>query len=157
MYSFIFVLVSAAKPGPWKELATDYLTRLKPYAKCKIVELPQASFASEQQRLKVQAQEADLIRKSISNGTFTVMCDEKGKSFTSTQFATQLRMWSEQETRNITFVMGGPLGLHPDLLAEAGVKLALSAFTFPHDLARVVLLEQVYRAMTILQHKTYHY
>lgn len=157
MYSFTFILISAAKPGPWKELAEEYLARLKPYAKCKLVELPQVSFSSEAQRLKVQAQEAEIIRKSISTDSFTVMCDERGKSFTSTQFAQQLRTWSEQETRNITFIMGGPLGLHPDLLAKADAKLALSAFTFPHDLARVVLVEQIYRAMTILHKKTYHY
>lgn len=157
MFSFTLIVISASKPGPWKDLAAEYLVRLSPYAKCKLIEIPQAVFSSAAERLKVQAQEAEALSRSISRDSFTVACDEGGKSFTSAQFAQQLNMWSEQETRNITFLLGGPLGLQPEFMQTAQAKLALSAFTFPHDLARVVLLEQLYRAMTILQHKTYHY
>ncbi|MEK7539832.1 MAG: 23S rRNA (pseudouridine(1915)-N(3))-methyltransferase RlmH [Patescibacteria group bacterium] len=157
MYSFTLLVVSASKPGPWKDLAQEYQTRLTPYAKCKLIEIPQAVFSSAAERQKVQAQEAEVLRKSISKGAYTVACDERGKFFTSTQFAQQLKTWSEQETRNITFLLGGPLGLQPALVQTVQAKLALSSFTFPHDLARVVLLEQLYRAMTILKGKTYHY
>lgn len=157
MYSFTIILISAGKPGSWQDLTQEYLTRLTPYAKCKVIELPQASFSSEQQRQKVQAQEAEAMRRSISKGSYTVACDEHGKKATSPQFAQQLKTWSEQETKNITFLLGGPLGVQPELRHSTQFQLALSSLTFPHDLARVVLLEQLYRAMTILIGKTYHY
>lgn len=157
MYSLTFIIVSAAKRGPWQELSQDYLKRLSPYAKCKVVAIPHMSFSSEAQREKVQAQEAGAIRRSISPGSFVIVCDEHGKTFTSTQFATQLTTWSEQETRNLTFILGGPLGLDPSLKKISNASLALSSFTLAHDLAAVTLLEQVYRSMTIITRKTYHY
>lgn len=157
MYSFTFIMVSAAKRGPWQDLSQDYLKRLSPYAKCQVASVPHVAFSSAAQREKVQAQEAEAVRKSISSNNFIILCDEHGKTFTSTQFAKQLTTWSEHHTRHLTFVLGGPLGLHASLKPLANATLALSPLTFPHDLAQVILLEQVYRAMTIQSGKTYHY
>lgn len=157
MFSFHFITVSSAKLGPWFDLTQDYLKRLSPYAKIKWIQVPHVSFSSPAERTKVQAQEADRIRKSISTGSYLIACDEQGQHFTSQAFAGQLTRWSEQERRLLTLVLGGPLGLDPSLLQAANQKLALSTFTLPHDLAQLVLAEQIYRAMTVVHKKVYHY
>jgi len=105
----------------------------------------------------VQRVEAEKIKKVISENAVMVACDETGREFTSQQFADQLTAWLENSQRELTFVIGGPLGLDSELVQSYDHQLALSKMTLPHDEARVFLLEQLYRAMTIQHNKTYHY
>jgi len=152
------VTVSKLKAGPWKDLADEYLKRLKPYAKLEVVEVAETKFRSESERDKVQKAEADKIEKAIPKNAFRICLDERGSELTSQSFAVRLDEWSHSGQLELCFVIGGPLGLHPRVCsAETDFNLALSKFTFPHDQARVVLLEQIYRAITILNNKTYHY
>lgn len=157
MFSFQLISVSATTSGPYRELQAEYAKRLQPFAKLARLDVPHVAFSSTAERERVQVKEAERLRKSIFTGSLVVALDETGKHFTSEQFAQQLLKWSEQETRTISFVLGGPLGLDPQLKKEAHAILSLSTLTFPHDLAQVVLLEQLYRALTILRKKTYHY
>lgn len=158
MVKIKIITVSKLKSGPWKELADEYLKRLKPYAKVEVVEVAETKFRSKADRDKVQQAEADKIEKAIPKDAFRICLDERGQEITSQSFAARLDEWSHSGQLELCFVIGGPLGLHPRLCStETDVTLALSKMTLPHDEARVVLLEQIYRAITILKNKTYHY
>ncbi|MBU0531193.1 23S rRNA (pseudouridine(1915)-N(3))-methyltransferase RlmH [Patescibacteria group bacterium] len=158
MIKITIITVSKLKSGAWKELADEYLKRLKPYAKVEVIEVAETKFKSEADRNKVQKSEADRIEKAIPKDAFRICLDERGSELTSQSFAARLDEWSMNGQLELAFVIGGPLGLHPRVCStDTDVTLALSKFTLPHDEARVVLLEQIYRAFTILKNKTYHY
>jgi len=158
MLKIKLIVVSELKSGPWKELADEYLKRLKPYAKVEIVEVAETKFKNESEREKVQKAEAAKLVKAIPKNAFKICMDERGQHMSSQSFAARLDEWSNQGQTELAFVIGGPLGLHKNVCsADTDVTLALSKFTMPHDEARVVLLEQIYRAITILKNKTYHY
>lgn len=158
MLKIKIIAVSELKNSPWKELADEYLKRLRPYAKVEIVEVVETKFKNESEREKVQKDEAKKLEKAIPADAFKICMDERGQQMSSQSFAARLDEWSNQGQTEIAFVIGGPLGLHPNVCStNSDVTLALSKFTMPHDEARVVLLEQIYRAITILKGKTYHY
>lgn len=158
MLKITIVVVSKLKNGPWKDLANEYVKRLAPYARVKIVEVEQSRFNSPDERERVQKNEAILIEKAIPNDAFRICLDERGELMSSETFAARLADWSHEGQIEIAFAIGGPLGLHPQICSrDTDVSLSLSKMTLPHDEARVVLLEQIYRAMTILNKKTYHY
>ena len=100
--------------------------------------------------------EATSITKRIPSGAFIIALDKEGKRMTTETFSETLRREGEGG-REIVFLIGGPLGLDPELSSSAHVKLSLSEMTFTHGEARAVLFEQLYRAMTVLAGKTYHY
>jgi len=157
MFQFTIITVSHPSAGPWAELQQEYLKRLQAFARCHVQVVKQVKFSSPSEREQVQKQEVIAIQKFIPDHATIIACDECGKEYTSQKFSQQLETWSIQHTQPIVFVIGGPLGLHSSLLTQADAKLAFSQFTFPHDLAQVVLLEQLYRACTITTGKTYHY
>ena len=97
--------------------------------------------------------EEQVIKEIIKKNETMVTLDEKGHSFTSKQIATKLL---NSHNQNITFVIGGPSGLTPSLNSSASWQLSLSPLTFPHELARLLLIEQIYRAKTISQSGPYH-
>ncbi len=114
-------------------------------------------FHSYADRSKVLDQEMALIIDAVRDDGVLIVLDADGKDLDSAHFAAKLKDMSEQETRPLVFVVGGPLGLHDDLKSKADITLSLSSMTMPHELALLVLSEQIYRAMTILTNKTYHY
>ncbi|MEY2777177.1 MAG: rRNA ((1915)-N(3))-methyltransferase RlmH [Pseudomonadota bacterium] len=99
--------------------------------------------------------EASRIRQAVLPQSMLVVLDERGRSLTSVGLADQLRRW-QQSFSAVSFVIGGPDGLDPDLKAEAGFSLRLSDLTLAHGLARVLLAEQLYRAWSILAGHPYH-
>lgn len=157
MYHFTFITIGANKPGPHKELSDEYLKRLSSFATIEQVVLKAEPFQSENNRTRVLATEADRVRKALPKDTFSILLTEHGKTYDTPQFSTWIEKVAEHGARHIAFVIGGPLGVDESLVKELDANLSLSPLTFPHDLARVVLLEQLYRAMTIQKGKTYHY
>lgn len=99
--------------------------------------------------------EAKKIKASIPSNSFIIALDEKGNNFNSQQFAKQLAKIN-LEFNNIAFIIGGADGLHGELKQIANLTLQLSNLTFPHAMVRVILLEQIYRAITILDNHPYH-
>lgn len=156
MLNLTIIAVGKMTTKAWIEAENTYLTRLKPYAKLNFIEIPEEKFNDETERSTIQRKEAVKILAKVPRGATIVTLHEAGKGFTSPQLATWL---NEHSTRGeqIAFVLGGPLGLHADVLQAAALKLSLSPLTFPHQLARVVLDEQLYRAAMILAGKSYHY
>lgn len=137
MYRFHIVTVGSMKKGPLADLVSHYQTLLKPYA-------------------RVDATATKELR-TIDDGAFTVLLTEHGKEYDSPSFAKQVHTWSENETRTIQFVVAGPFGVEKEDAAKFDTTLSLAKLTFPHEVATMVLYEQLYRAMTILAGKTYHY
>ncbi len=102
-----------------------------------------------------KAAEAEALRPHIE-GAYLIACDEHGTARPSRAFAAEIARLRDDGTRRLTFVIGGADGLDPSLLAQAGGKLAFGPQTWPHALARAMLAEQVYRAVTILAGSPYH-
>jgi 23S rRNA (pseudouridine1915-N3)-methyltransferase len=101
------------------------------------------------------AAEAGRIRAALPDGCELVALDERGKSFTTTQFAKMMEGW-RQGGRDVAFVIGGADGLDAGLKKSAGLLLSLSSFTLPHQLVRVLLAEQLYRGAALLHNHPYH-
>jgi 23S rRNA (pseudouridine1915-N3)-methyltransferase len=104
---------------------------------------------------KVKEREGQRLADKLPDRAQTVMCDIKGRSFDSTQFAEFLQSAREQD-RDLAFLIGGAFGLASDLTSRSSVKLSLAPWTLPHELARLVLVEQIYRAGTIVRGEPYH-
>jgi len=156
MYQITIVAIGALKETFWKEAAAEYAKRLSPFAKVKIVEAGEAPFKSAGEAPAVVRVEAEALRKKIPADGFSIALVKEGRPFSSEEFAELLKREGEGG-RELVFIIGGPLGLDPDLAGKSHLKLSLSQLTFTHGEARAVLLEQLYRAMTILARKTYHY
>ena len=89
--------------------------------------------------------------------SYVVVLDEHGKQFSSIDFAHQFDQLTNQQINQITLILGGPLGLHNSIRQRANLLVSLSPLTFTHQMARVILLEQIYRAMMITNNRRYHY
>jgi 23S rRNA (pseudouridine1915-N3)-methyltransferase len=103
-----------------------------------------------------KAREADLLLAAVPKGAVLVAMDERGKSLSSRQFAETLEKWRDGGEQEVAFLIGGADGLDPALTAKARLSLSLSAMTWPHLLARVMLLEQLYRAWSLQTGHPYH-
>ena len=154
MFDITIVAVGKIKEKYFAEAINEYIKRLKPYANLKVVELVPVSF-NNTNRAKAKTEEGKKIAAYLekNNEKYIIILDEHGLDFTSHQFAKYL----QELNKPIVFVIGGALGLSQEVLDYADYTMALSQFTFPHELARLVLAEQIYRAATIVNNKTYHY
>ena len=105
----------------------------------------------------IRKREAEKISKAMPSGAFLAALDERGREFTSHEFAHFLNDRIESGIRETAFVFGGAMGLDESITEKADKVIAMSRWTFTHEMARLVLLEQIYRAFTIIKGKTYHY
>lgn len=153
MLDITLVTIGKIKDKSYLSLVSDYQKRSKPYLKLKIVELEALSF-SDKTKDKAKEFEAERIinylNKQKDNAAVYLLA-ERGEIYDSVAFANWLNKKSP-----LIFVLGGSLGFS-DTLYNSYPSLSLSPLTFPHELARVVMMEQLYRAATILQKKNYHY
>lgn len=157
MFKFTIIHVGKLKQGPHQELVDGYLKRLTPYAQVEMVEVKEERFSSPSDRERVLSTESERIANAVPAGARPIVLDADGREPDSEELATWIESISEQQTQRLVFILGGPLGLHDVVKRSADKTLSLSKQTYPHDLALVMLTEQLYRAMTILTGKTYHY
>lgn len=148
------VAVGRLKEPHWKAASAEYLKRLRPYANVEVIEVDGRDIGPDAARA-VAAEGADLLR-SVAAGSRVVALDPGGREMTSEELAAHLAELMVRGTSDVTFVIGGSAGLAGEVLARADERLALSRMTLPHQLARVVLLEQVYRAFRIMRNEPYH-
>ena len=139
-----------------REGEEDFLNRLKHYTDLQIGLVRPVRHAKSKSDEQILKEEADLILEKTGQSGFVVALDSRGKMFTSEQFASRILDWQNQGMREIIFVIGGPLGLHANVLNRADLVLSISKMTFTHDMIRLILLEQIYRAYTILKGEKYH-
>lgn len=142
----------------YADAAAEYLKRLTRYGKFEVIEhpdLPEPQNASDADRVRLMEKEGAALLKSIRQEDFvTALCID-AKQLSSTDFAAVLKRREMIRPRQV-FVIGGSLGLSKDVLRRADDTLSMSDMTFPHQLARVMLLEQIYRAQKILAGEKYH-
>jgi len=162
------IVLGKLKESYWREAEGEYLKRLQSFAKVKITELKEESFGEKDSIEIVKQKEAEKFKKVIPESSFVIVLDSKGKEFSSEEFSkiiTGQPLLSpplgngriEIESNDITFVIGGPLGLSVDILKMANLKLSFSKLTFTHQMIRVFLLEQIYRGFMIKENRKYHY
>lgn len=137
------------------ELEKLYLKRLSPFAKVKVVELPEVPYKSADQVEKAKIKEAEQIVKQLPDGALVILLEEKGVQRNSVDFAKFVERIGGIG-QELVFVIGSGIGLHPSLKEYANYTISLSLLTFPHNLARILLEEQIYRACTIISGKEYH-
>jgi len=145
--------VGRDRSGLYAPAVGEYASRLARCVRFELAEVPEARKLAGTPRAR-EEEGASLLAK-IPAREHVIALDERGDELTSVAFADRVRRWLEQG-RDVTLVIGGSDGLAPEVLERAQEKLALSRFTLAHRLARLVLVEQLYRAMTILRGEPYH-
>ena len=152
------IVVGKLKETYWREAENEYLKRLSAFTKINIIELKEESFTEKDPVETTKKKEAQKIFDELNKikDSYVIALEEKGKQFSSVNFSKQLTQWSEINN-TITLIIGGPLGLDPEIVKNANATLSLSPLTFTHQMTRVILLEQLYRAMMIGQNRKYHY
>ena len=155
MFKIRIIAVGKFKEKAYKELEAEFLKRLNPYAKIKIVELNESSYRKNPDLQKVKEEEAEKIIAQLPEGGIVILLEEKGTLRDSKTFADFLQRTGGLG-KELVFVIGSGIGLSPTLKPYANYSISLSPLTFPHNLARVILEEQIYRACTILAGKEYH-
>ena len=134
----------------------EYLKKCSRYAKMSVQYLKPAKTTDAAMARK---QESAVIRSALEKqpGVYTILLDERGVSMSSPRLSKHLEHLAVQGRNPIRFVTGGAFGVDPELREEVDMVLSLSDMVFPHELARVILLEQLYRAFTILRGESYHH
>jgi 23S rRNA (pseudouridine1915-N3)-methyltransferase len=156
MYKISVIAVGKLKEPFWKDAISEYAKRLKPYAKIEVVEVAETPFKSVHEAPAVMRSEAEALERRIPFGAYLIALDKEGRPMTTELFADIIQREGEGG-RDLAFLIGGPLGLDLQLVRKCQLRLSLSALTFTHGEARAILFEQLYRAVTILSGKTYHY
>ncbi len=138
---FRFVWIGKTKDKNWRALQEDYLSRLSHFVRCEIVEIKDAGKEIESKR----------ISENLNQKNFVCLLDVEGRSISSHKLAGEIEKWQNRGLKEIVFVIGGADGVSSEVVERADYSLSLSFLTLTHEMARVVLLEQLYRAYTIIK------
>ncbi len=153
------VAVGKIKEKSNKELINEYVKKLTSYVKIEIIEVDEALLsknASEADIESLKAKEAERILAQVSSNQYVVLLDLKGRNLSSVAFSDHLFKQYVYGKSDITFIIGGSHGVSQAVIDRADFMLKLSEMTFPHQLARLILIEQIYRAYKIHHNEPYH-
>lgn len=139
------------------KLQEEYQNRLKFYIPFEMLVIPELKNTKNLSISEQQEKEADLILKQLDNSDEVVLLDEKGKQFTSVGFSEFISKKMLASHKRMVFVVGGPYGFSERVYQRANGKVSLSSMTFSHQMIRLIFVEQLYRAMTILKGEPYHH
>jgi 23S rRNA (pseudouridine1915-N3)-methyltransferase len=154
----IQLLLSGKTRIPYiREGIEEYRRRLVHYADFQIRELPELKKSGTWPEKKVKEEEAKTILKSIDTRDFVVLLDERGQQLDSLAFAGLLEKQQYGSFPAMLFVIGGPYGFAQEVYSRANIELSLSKMTFSHQLVRLIFMEQLYRAYTIMRGESYHH
>jgi len=143
---FRIIWPGKTKDARLRALIEDYSGRLSHFVRCEVTELKESGRVDKTGIDK----ETRRISDGLRPGAITVLLDPEGAEWTSQQLADQVRSWETNGIKEVAFVVGGPSGVAPELVARADKRWSLSRLTLTHEMARVLLLEQLYRAYTIV-------
>lgn len=152
-----FLWVGRTKERFIQDGLAKYLRFLRSYADVEVRELKEEKVRDLKEAPVIRKKEAERILKAVPGGASLVALDERGREYTSHEFAEFLQSARDRGTRDLVFVIGGAMGLDESVTGRADRSLAVSRWTMTHEMARLVLLEQLYRSFTIITGKTYHY
>jgi len=153
------IAVGKLKEKYWRDAVAEYSKRLGAYCSLEIIELkesPLRANPSPADEGAVKRAEGEEILRHLGKGDYVMTLEIKGKSLSSEQLASKIADLALDGKSSIAFVIGGSLGLSPEVSRRADFKLSFSAMTFPHQMMRVILLEQIYRSFKINRNETYH-
>ncbi|TFJ92001.1 23S rRNA (pseudouridine(1915)-N(3))-methyltransferase RlmH [Lentibacillus salicampi] len=153
------IAVGKLKEKYLKQGIEEYLKRLSPYAKVRIVELAGEKAPenmSEAEMREVKRKEGERILSNIGRDTYVITLEISGKMLTSEKFAVKLDELTTYGNSKIAFIIGGSIGISEEVQKRSDFALSFSKLTFPHQMMRMILLEQVYRAFRIIRHEPYH-
>ena len=153
------ICVGKLKEKYFRDAIEEYSKRLSRYCKLNIIEVNDEKTPDGQSEAldeKIKDLEGDRILKAIKEGTYVCALELKGKMLSSVEMADFIDKLPTYGHSNITFIIGGSLGLSKNVLDRADYKLCFSKMTFPHQLMRVILLEQIYRSFRIINNEPYH-
>jgi 23S rRNA (pseudouridine1915-N3)-methyltransferase len=142
---FRFLWVGKTKDAHYRSLQDEYLKRLGHFVKCEITEVRDATGSD------ARAIEGNRILEKLNHSSFVCLLDIEGRGMSSKALADEVEKWQNSGIKEVTFIIGGADGVALQVAESAGLRLSLSFLTFTHEMARVVLLEQLYRAYTILR------
>jgi 23S rRNA (pseudouridine1915-N3)-methyltransferase len=147
------ITVGNVKEKYLKDACAEYQKRLQAYAKLTIFEIEEENKGNTSSRV---LKEGEKILKKLSHDTFVIVLSIDGKGFSSEEFADKINQLGTYGNSHLTFIIGGSDGLSSEIIQKADLKLSFSKMTFPHQLMRVFLLEQIYRAFKIIRGESYH-
>ncbi|WP_428648426.1 23S rRNA (pseudouridine(1915)-N(3))-methyltransferase RlmH [Roseibium sp.] len=156
---FTLSCIGRMKAGADKDLFDRYLDRARKTGRglgitdVALHEMPESRAQRPEDR---KADEAKALLGGLAGGARLVVLDENGKNLTSPKFSERLEAWKDEGVPEVVFAIGGADGHGAEVLSRADLKLALGAMTWPHQIARILLAEQIYRAMTIQSGHPYH-
>lgn len=138
---FRFLWIGKTKEKNWRALEAEYFGRLSHFVRCEVAELKDSNRETEGKR----------ILENLNQSSFVCLLDVKGRSVSSHDLAKNIENWQNRGLKEVTFIIGGADGVASEVVERADYSLSLSLLTFTHEMARVVLLEQLYRAFTIIK------
>ena len=156
---FTFLTIGKIKEKWMRQGIDEYLKRLSPIAKVEILSPDEEKMPenpSPALKEKVMEKEGEKLLKYLKDEDFLILLDLKGKPVTSEELADILRKKMVSGTSHFFFMIGGPYGNGENIRKRANLKISISDMTFTHQMARLILAEQVYRAMKIIRHEPYH-
>ncbi|MUH36410.1 23S rRNA (pseudouridine(1915)-N(3))-methyltransferase RlmH [Zobellia amurskyensis] len=139
------------------QLIAEYENRLKHYVKFDLTIIPDIKNTKNLSETQQKDKEGELILKHLTNTDVLVLLDENGKQFSSVDFSGYLQKKMNAGLKQLVFVIGGPYGFSTEVYNKAQGKISLSKMTFSHQMVRLFVVEQVYRAFTILRNEPYHH
>lgn len=151
------VLVGKTVNKHFVELIDEYAGRVKHYIGFDIITIPELKNTKSLSVDQQKQQEGDLILKQLQAGDHVVLLDEHGKEFRSVEFSAYMEQKMQTVNKRLVFVIGGPYGFSSDVYGKANEKISLSKMTFSHQMVRLIFVEQLYRAMTIMRGEPYHH
>ena len=159
MQKVTVLCVGKLKEKFYMDAAAEYAKRLSRFCKLELVELPEERLPEDPSPAQIEAallKEAAAIRAKLPAGAALVALCVEGELRSSEALARQMAAWAGQGVSQLVFLIGGSFGLHPSIKGSAKLRLSMSPMTFPHHLARVMVLEQIYRAYQINAGTRYH-
>lgn len=159
MQKVTILCVGKLKEKFYADAVAEYTKRLSRFCKLEILELPEERLPDAPSPAQIEsalAREADLIRSKRPSGASVIALCVEGPMHSSAALAQLMTTWANRGESHLVFLIGGSFGLHSSIKSEAWAQLSMSPMTFPHHLARVMLLEQIYRAYQINAGTKYH-
>ncbi len=156
MFQIKITVVGKTLAAWWQAAESEYLKRLSHYAKVRQVFIKEEKITDQKTVAQIQASEAQRIEEAFSTNEYRVALLKEGRQLSSEELAQWIEKLANQGNSRLNFIIGGPLGFPESFPGRCDYQLSFSRMTFTHEMSRVILLEQLYRAFSILNHENYH-
>ena len=151
------ILVGKTNSKTYESIIDDYSERVKHYTPFDVTVIPELKNTKSLSQDQQKTLEGEQILRQVQDSDYVVLLDEHGQELRSIEFATWMGKKQQAVSRRLVFIIGGPYGFSPAVYQRANEKLSLSKMTFSHQMVRMIFIEQLYRAFTILKGEQYHH